>query len=340
MNRRDTLLALLALGAAAGPRVATSQASTKMPALGYLTLVEASTQGPWDQTSLAVELKKLGWVEGKNIRIERAYADRKYERLSVLAADLVRMKVDLIYAVGPYPALAAAKATKTIPIVFFGPTFPVEMGLVDSYARPGRNATGAAWSAGIDVYVKLIEFVKQLAPAATRIAYLRPRSPAGDHIDSKELARQLEFLQQLVSAAKKMRLEMRGFDVSRPEDFDPAFRAIQAWRAQALYSHQTPITSPEIQRIIDFANANRIPSFFDARAFANAGGLLTYGPEVSQLVAQSVGHVDRILRGAKPADLPVEMPTRYELFVNGKTAKTLGLTIPQSILARADQVIQ
>ena len=279
-------------------------------------------------------------MEGKNIRIERAYADKKYERLSVLAADLVRKKVDLIYAVGPYPALAAAKATKTIPIVFSGPTFPVEMGLVDSYARPGRNATGVAWSAGVDVYVKLIEFVRQLLPTATRIAYIHPQVPADELRDPKALAVQSEYAEQLVTAAKKMRLELRVFVVSRPEDFDPAFKAIRAWRPQALYSHQTPITGPEIQRIIDFANTNRIPSFFETRAFAKAGGLLACGPDVSQLVAQSVGHVDRILRGAKPGDLPVEMPTRYELVVNGKTAKALGLTIPQSMLARADQVIQ
>jgi len=340
MNRRDTLIALLALGATVNPRLATPQTSPRMPILGFISLAPTPTRDEWDRTPFAVELKKLGWVEDKNIRIERAYADKKFERLSVLAADLVRMKVDLIYALGPYPALAAAKATKTIPIVFYGPTSPVEMGLVDSYARPGRNATGVAWSAGIDVYVKLIGFVKQLAPAATRIAYLRPRSPAGEQIDPKETARQSEFLLQLVSAAKKMGLELRGFAVSGPEDFDPAFRAIRTWRPQALYSHQTPITGPEIQRIIEFANTSRIPSFYDAQAFAKAGGLLTYGPDTSQMVTQSIGHVDRILRGAKPADLPVEMPTRYELFVNGKTAKALGLTIPQSILVRADQVIQ
>jgi putative ABC transport system substrate-binding protein len=137
-----------------------------------------------------------------------------------------------------------------------------------------------------------------------------------------------------------MGLEMREFDVSRPEDFDPAFSAIQTWRPHALFSQQTPITSPEIQRIVDFANTNRIPSFYDVRAFAKAGGLLTYGPDVSQLVAQSAGLVDRILRGARPADLPVEMPTRYELLVNLKTAKALGLTIPQSVLLRASEVIQ
>ena len=335
MNRRDTLLALLALGAAAGPRVATSQTSPSMPTLGYLNLGAAPTRDEWDRTPFAIRLKELGWVEGKNIRIERAYADKKYERLAVLAEELVRKKVDLIYAQGPDPALAAVQATKTIPIVFFGPTFPVEMGLVDSYARPGRNATGVAWSAGVEVYIKLLAFVKELVPAASRVAFLRPEPPR-----RHDMSYWTEATRNMVSAAKKLGFELRAFTVARPEDFDPAFKAIQAWRPQALFSHQTPLTSPEQQRIVGFANTNRIPSFYDTQAFAKAGGLLTYGPDISQLFAQSVGHIDRILRGAKPATLPVEMPTRYELFVNRKTATALGIKIPQSLLIRADQVIE
>lgn len=334
MNRRDTLIALLALGAAAGPRLAKSQTSPSMPTLGFLSLGAAPTTGELDRTPISAGLKGLGWVEGKNIRIERAYADKKYERLAVLAEELVRKKVDLIYAQGPDPALAAARATKTIPIVFFGPTFPVEMGLVDSYARPGRNATGVAWSAGVEVYVKLLEFVKELVPAAARVAYLRPTPPGRDTGYWTEAAR------TLVSAAKKLGFELRVFNVARPEDFDPAFKAIRAWRALALYSHGTPLTFPELQRIADFTNASRMPSFFDSRSFAEAGGLFSYGPEISQLFVQSVGHIDRILRGANPATLPVEMPTRYELFVNRKTAKAIGLKIPQSLLVRADRVIE
>lgn len=305
-----------------------------MPTLGFLSQGAAPTTGELDRTPVSAGLKELGWVEGKNIRIERAYADKKYERLAVLAEELVRKKVDIIYAQGPDAALAAARATKTIPIVFFGPTFPVEMGLVDSYARPGRNATGVAWSAGVEVYVKLLEFVKELAPAAARVAYLRP-APLG-----RDIGYWTEAARTLVSAAKNLGFALRVFNVARPEDFDPAFKAIQAWRAQALYSHGTPLTFPELQRIADFTNASRMPSFFDSRSFAEVGGLFSYGPEISQLFVQSVGHIDRILRGANPATLPVEMPTRYELFVNLKTAKALGLKIPQSILLRADRIIE
>lgn len=174
MNRRDTLLALLALGTTAGPRIATPQASRRIPTLGFLSGREVLSKAAWDLGAFAIRLKELGWVEGKTIRIERAHAEGKLERIPALAAELVRKQVDLIYAIGPIAASAAARATKTIPIVFWGPTFPVEMGLIDSYARPGRNATGVAWSAGTEVYVKLLQFLKQLMPAATRVAFFQP----------------------------------------------------------------------------------------------------------------------------------------------------------------------
>ena len=302
--------------------------------MGFLSLLSTPTKDEWDRTTFAIKLKELGWVEGRNIRIERAFAERKYERLSALAADLVGKKVDVIYAQGPDPALAAAHATKTIPIVFVGPTFPVEMGLVDSYARPGRNATGVAWSAGIEVYVKLLEFVRELAPATNRIAYFLTQSPLG------ELAFRTEFARQFVSAAKKTHLELRPFPVTRPEDFAPVFKAIKAWHAQALIVSSTPITSPESRRIAEFASTNRIPNFSDSRIFTEAGGLCSYGPEISHLAVQGAGQIDKILRGTKPADLPVEMPTLYELVVNRKTATSLGVKIPQSVLLRVDRVIE
>ena len=340
MNRRDTLLAMLAVGISAGPRLASAQTSSRTPTIGFLSLSATPADLGQDRTPIAAGLAALGWEEGRNLRIERAYADNIYSRLAVLAAELVRKKVDLIYAQGPDPAYAAAHATTTIPIVFFGPTFPVEMGLVDSYARPGRNATGVGWSAGMALYVKLLEFVRDLVPDATRVAFLRSQAPAGERDDSKQRALVADYNKALQAAAKKMRFELRPFDVSGPQDFDPAFKAIQAWRAQALYSHQTPITGPGIQRIIDFANANRIPGFYDTRAFAQKGGLFTYGPEISELFVQSCRQVDRILRGANPASVPVEMPTRYELFINQKTATRLGIKIPQSVLLRADKVIE
>ena len=336
MNRRDSLLALLALGTAAGPRIATPQTSPRIPTLGYLSLASAPSGDQWGLTPFATRLKELGWVEGRNIRIERAYAARKEVQLRVLAADLVRKKVDVIYTLGPEPAIAATQATKTIPIVFFGPTLPVEMGLVDSYARPGRNVTGVAWSAGVELYLKLLQYVKELAPAATRVAYLAPRSPMGGQDNSYRI----ETTRQIVAAAKKIRLELRPFPVAGPEDFAPAFKAIQAWRPQAIYATQNPITGPEAQRIVDFANTNRVPGFYDGRIFTEAGGLFSYGPEITSSIRQAVDQIDRILRGARPADLPVQMPTRYEMVINRKTAAALGIKIPQALLVRADEVIQ
>jgi len=335
MNRRDTLLALLALGTTAGPRVATPQTSPRMPTLGFLTSRGALSETAWDLGGIAIRLKELGWVEGKTIRIERTYAEGKLERLTALAEDLVRKQVDLIYAVGPTAAIAAARATKTIPIVFWGPTFPVEMGLVDSYARPGRNATGVAWSAGTEVYVKLLQFVRELMPVATRVAFFQPWNSAS--LDYNGYLPKVA--QQMVSAAKNKGFELRPYQVVKPEDYAPAFNAMRAWRPQALYTPLTPITYSALKRISDFAGGNRIAEFSDARAFTEAGGLFSYGADASLMTRQAVDQVDRILRGAKPADIPVEMPTRYEMVINRKTAATLGIKIPQSLLVRADEVI-
>lgn len=237
MNRRETTLALLALGICAGPRVATAQAAQALPkmvTLGLLSNSAAPTTPESDRTPIAAALKPLGWVEGKNLRIEPAYAAGNRERLQALAEELVGKKVDLIYVHGP-DAGAAARATRTIPIVFFGPTMPVEMGLVDSYARPGRNVTGVAWSAGIQLYEKLLEFVKELVPTATRVAYLRPGAPGLEPVWWTEATQRLE------TTATARGLELRAFNVLGPGDFAAAFESIKGWRAQALFCHQTPM---------------------------------------------------------------------------------------------------
>ena len=333
MNRRDSFLALLALGALTSPRVATPQSSTKMPTVGVLNLGATVTKDQLDRWSFLIRLKELGWVEGKSIRFELVYADNKYELLSALAADLVRKKVDIIVAMNPDTSIAAVQATKSIPIVFRGVTQPVEMGLVDSYARPGGNVTGVAWNAGVELYTKLLGFVKEISPGATRIAYIRHRAPGSDHW---RMATQLKIM----SAAKTIGLEPRVFFVSGPEDFATAFKDIRAWRPGALFSLQNPVTSPQMQRMADFANTQKIPSFCDGGRFVELGGLFSYGPDIEEVQVLTADQVDRILRGAKPAELPVQIPTRYMLFVNQKTAKLLGIKIPRSILQRADRVIE
>lgn len=335
MNRRETAQALLTLAASAGPLAASAQAPPRTPTLGFFSFGAAPTTGEFDRTPIASALEAKGWVEGRNLRIERAYAEGSRERLSRLAQELVSKKVDLIYAQGPDPAVAALRATQSIPIVFFGLTFPIEFGLVDSYARPGRNATGVAWSAGVELYEKLLEQIKETLPAATRVAYLRPGPRSGP-----ETGWWLDALHRLVASAASRAMELRAFNVSQPEDFEPAFAAIKAWRPQALFVHQTPLLFAARQQIVDFANTTRVPSFFDSRYFVEAGGLFSYGPDLSQLFTLSVGPVDRILRGANPADIPVQMPTHYELFVNRKTASSLGVKLPRTVLLRADRVIE
>jgi putative ABC transport system substrate-binding protein len=326
MNRRRTVLGLLAL-AALGPRIAGAQTASKLQTIGYLGLAPAPST-LWDSA-----LKGLGWIEGKNITVQRAFAEGDANRLPALAADLVRRQVDVIFAHGPDAAIEAALATKTIPIVFFGAAYPVEQGLVDSLARPGRNVTGVAYNSA---YVKQVEFVKQIVPRAKRGAhFMLPNAMRTlDGIPFTGLFAQIE------STALKMGVEMKSFRIEKREDFDDAFKAIIAWRPQALVLYATPTTVAARQKIVEFANSNRIPTFCDWRGFTDAGALFSYGPLISDMTLQSVRQVDRILRGARPADLPVELPTRYEFVINQRTAASLGIKVPQSLLARADEVIQ
>jgi putative ABC transport system substrate-binding protein len=325
MNRRDAMLALAVLGAF-GPRLAAAQAPAKT--VGVLALSKNPNWGAWMQT-----LEKLGWTEGKTIRMEFAFADGKADRLPELAAGLIRKNVDVIFADGPDAAVDAARATKTIPVVFFGSAYPVEQGLVETLARPGRNVTGVAFHSA---YVKQLEFVRQVAPRAKRAAHFR--SPTATRtVDDRAFE---GLFPKIESTAKGMGLEMRSFRVTGQDDFEQAFKDIKAWGAQVLITYTTPTTVLARQRIVDFANANRIASFFDWRGFTEAGGLFSYGPLVSELRAQWARQLDRVLRGARPAGLPVELPARYEFVINRKTATALDIRIPQELLLRADQVIE
>lgn len=325
MNRRGAMLTLVALGAL-GPRLVASQVPAK--SIGVLSLSHSPTRNLWMQN-----MEKLGWVEGKSVRIEQAIAEGQADRLAELAADLIRKKVDVIFAGGPDAAVEAARATKTIPVVFFGSAYPVEQGLVETLARPGGNVTGVAWNSA---YVKQLEFVRQVAPRARRVAHFRIPT-AVRTINGKAFE---GLYPQIESTAKGMGFEMKSFRVEKQEDFEQAFKEIKAWQAQALITYATPPTVFARQRIVDFANANRIPGFFDWRGFVEAGGLFSYGPLVSEMNAQAARQVDRILRGARPADLPVELPVRYEFVINRKTAAALNIRIPQELMLRADQVIE
>jgi putative ABC transport system substrate-binding protein len=333
MDRRR-FLCTMSVSILGAPLAAGAQPAGKVYTLGILSPHPAPTPEEIGRGPLLVKLSELGWVEGQNLKFDRAYGEGREDRLPTLAEDLVRRRVDVIWALGPPSAVAAARATKTIPVVFWGVAYPVELGLVRGLARPGGNVTGMAHSTGLELVGKQLEFLRQVAPAATRVAMIaNPDSmrtvSGGEYTPSVQL-----------SSARALGLEPRRYDVHRREDFDAVFAAVIAWRAQAVGLTGTPLTWRERKRIVEFANRNRLVSTFGMKDFVEVGGLMSYGPDTLETIRQSAVYVDKILRGAKPADLPVEQPTKFELVINLKTAKALGLTIPPSVLLRADQVIE
>jgi len=328
VTTRRAFLGTLAGGLLAAPLIAEAQPAGKVYRVGYLS-ASSSTANPRILEAFRQGLRDLGWVEGQNIVIEYRWAEGRFDRLPDLAAELVRLKVDVIVASPAAPALAAKNATGTIPIVFMGAGDPVGQGLVASLPRPGGNVTGLSYGVGPSIFAKDLELLKEAVPKVRRVAVLfNPASPT-QHIISevKDAARSLGLQLQLVEA--------RG-----PGDFDGAFAAMARERAGALFVVTDPVFSPHRARLVDLAIKNRLPTIFTQREDAEAGGLMSYGPRLSDLWRRGATYVDKILKGAKPADLPVEQPTKFELVINLKTAKALGLTIPPSLLARADEVIQ
>jgi putative ABC transport system substrate-binding protein len=277
----------------------------------------------------------LGWKVGENVSIEIASAEGREDRLPALAAELVEKKVDVIWAAGPEAAVAAARATQTIPIAFFGVGRPVEQGLVNSLARPGRNVTGIAAVAG-DEEAKRLELLREIAPDSRRLAWIAVETVT-EHVAGGKLKLAVGGVS---SAGQRLGFDVRRHPVSKREDFDAAFAAIAADGAQALYCDFTALTIRERNRIVEFANSRRLASAFGALPYVEAGGLLSYGVSRRWQGRYSWTFVDRILRGARPSELPVELPTRFELAVNLKTAKALGLKIPPIVLLRADRVIE
>ena len=326
-------IAVIALLAASH---APAQKAVKVPVLGLLSPHPEVLRPKDGRGVFTGALWDLGWKEGGNLRIEPAIADGREDQLPALAAGLVRKRVDLIVAIGPEAAVAAARATKTIPIVFWGVGVPVEQGLVDSLARPGRNATGIAWMADLEVAAKKLEFLRQIAPKAKRVAWIETpdaaRAVSGGHVSSVR--------EDLGQAARSMGYDLREYLVNRQEDFDRVFAEILKSGAQAIAVRATMLTWRERQRIADFARNNRLPSAFGSEDYADSGGLYSYGVDWRATMPQTAALVQKILRGAKPAEVPVELPTKYDLVINLRTARALGLTIPPSVLLRAARVIE
>jgi len=318
-------LALLLLAA---PLAAAAQQPAKIPRIGLLSPFSPSDTALWHQ-AFRQGLSDLGWVEGKNISIDYRYSEGRADRLPGLAADLVRLKVDIIVVSVTTDALAAKKATGTIPIVMASVGDPVASGLVASLAQPGGNITGLSQIAP-ELVGKRLELLKDIVPKLTRVAVLwRPEG------DSSPLAWKESQL-----PAPKLGLQLHSMEVRSSDDLDKAFEDATRARVGALIVTPDPVLVRNLKRIAGLAAKNRLPSIFHLKEFADSGGLVAYGVHRSDMFRRAATYVDKILKGAKPADLPIEQPTKFELVINAKTAKALGLTIPPSLLQRADQIIE
>jgi putative ABC transport system substrate-binding protein len=328
MTHRRQFLATLGAGSMAIALGARAQTQSRIRRIGYLATADpAATRGL--REALREGLRERGYVEGQNIAIEYRWTEGTIERLAELAAELVRLNVDLIFAWATPAALAAKQATSTLPIVFVGVSDPVASGLVASLARPGGNVTGVSNIAG-DLMGKLVELLVQVVPGFSRFAALGN----GSNVATAVLLRETE------TAARSLGLQLQVVDIRAPEDFESAFATISRARVMGVVIMPDPIFISQRQRIADLAIKNRLPTLFARRENAEAGGLISYGPSLPDQFRHATSYVDRIFKGAKPAELPVQGPIKFELVINLKTAKALGLTIPQSLLLRADEVIQ
>jgi putative tryptophan/tyrosine transport system substrate-binding protein len=324
------LAVVVAVGLALAP--AEAQQAGKVARIGWLALNLAAA--PHMPEAFRQGLRDLGYVEGRNVVIEYRGAEGKPERLPALAAELVALKVDVIVAGGGTAGVLAAKqATKTIPIVFAsGASDPVSSGLVTSLARPGGNVTGLT-GLGPELVGKVLELLTQAVPGVSRVAALWQPGTLGERTEK-------DMLKRAEDTGRALGVRLQFVEARGPDDFDRAFSDMTRARAGALAVLGSAMFFNERRRLVDLAAKHRLPAVYPWRDGVDAGGLMSYGPNGPDLFRRAAAYVDKILKGAKPADLPVEQPTKFELVVNLKTAKALGLTIPQTLLLRADQVIE
>jgi putative tryptophan/tyrosine transport system substrate-binding protein len=327
MNRRKFIHALT-IAVVAPPLAAGAQTASKSARIGFLTPGDRLSRG-WQAEVVSEALRGHGWVEGKNLVIEYRFGGDRYERLRALADDLVRLKVDLIFAASAPAALAAKEATATIPIVFSTLNDPVRAGLVASFALPGANVTGQA-GLGPELDRKRLELVKEVVPSLSRAAVLvNPSNPMTP-----------QRLSEIEAAAAALKIQLRQVTASDTKELDRAFQEMAGARPAALIVFEDPVLTAQGRRIIDFAAQHRILTIYTSPGWAEQGGLIEYSASVREVLVRAAAYVNRILRGAKPAELPVEQPTKFELVINMKTAKALGITIPPQLLLRADRVIE
>jgi putative tryptophan/tyrosine transport system substrate-binding protein len=328
MDRRRFLLISLA-GALAGPLAVEAQQTGKVYRLGFLSNGWA-TAIPQVVAAFRQGLRELAWVEGQNIVIEYRWAEGRSDRLPDLTAELVRLRVDVLVASGAAATRAAKEATTTIPIVSVAVQDPVALGSVQSLGRPGGNITGPTLTGGLAIVGKQLELLKETVPGVSRVAVLW--NPANPML--------LQQLRDTESAARSLNVQLQPVEARSPDEFDRAFSRIIRGRVEALLVSTDPVFAAQGTRLANLAARNRLPAMYGLRRHVEAGGLIAYGANELDVWRRAATYVDKILKGAKPAELPVEQPTKFELVINLKTAKALGLTIPPSLLARADHVIE
>jgi putative ABC transport system substrate-binding protein len=309
------------------PAGSAAQQPARIHRIGILSPVSGSVF-PARVEAFRRRLREIGYVEGKNIFIEYRYVEGKRERVPDLVAELVRLKVDVIVTIGPSATLAAKKASGTIPIVFASAADPVGSGLVSSLAQPGGNITGLSLMAP-DLDGKRLELLKEAVPKVARVAFLWQPGGRGD-----------QALTKMEAAAKALGLKLLSLEVRSLDDFEGAFARAKKERAQALITTTGGRINTQQRRVLDFAAKNRLPAIYHYSEFVEAGGLMSYGPDNTDLWRRAADFVDKILKGAKPADLPVQQATKFEFIINLKAAKQIGLTIPVNVLERANKVIK
>jgi len=319
------LAVVLSASCVLAPLAAEAQQAGKVARLGVLLFGTPATDP--NLAAFVAGLRKLGYVEGRNLALEYRSAEGRPERVRELAVQVVSLKPDVIVVLGGDMVPFVKDATSTIPVVMLTSQDPVEAGVVTSFARPGANLTGVAFVSS-ETAGKRLQFLKEAVPSLTRVAVLW--NP--DHRDPE--------YRDIEAAARRRGVHIQSLEARRPEDFDGAFQSATRARAEALMVVSSRFMNLSRSRILEFVSKQRIPLVTGWGPWVRAGGLLSYGPDLDALIKRAASHVDKILRGVKPADLPIEQPTKFELVINLKTAKALGLMIPQSVLGRADQVIE
>jgi len=325
---RRTFLGTLAGGLLAAPLAAWAQPAAKMPRIGVLVPAEPDDPNEPNVGTFRQTLRDLGYVEGKNIAVDYRYAHGRNDLAPSIIQEFIHLNVDAMVIASDVPAIAAKEATQKIPIVFIGVGDPVAARLVTSLARPGGNVTGLSMRLGEGFVGKLIELLKEASPTISRVGWLRT-SPSGE-----------QYLREAQRATKVLGLGLVVLNIRELHDLDAALATLSQPRGGSFITLGQPLLFPHRSGITEIAAKYRLPAIYSLRVFTDAGGLMSYGPSLPDLWRRAALYMDRVLKGARPAEMPVEEPTKYELVINLKTAKALGLTIPPSLVQRADQVIE